>query len=224
MTNFVVGANESDYHYENVNMTDFTPTAVADLRTIVAGDSCPHCGKPIETTRGVEVGHIFKLGTKYTKALDCTCLDENGKAVTPIMGCYGIGVNRTMAAVIEQYHDENGIIWPVSAAPYQVVVVPVKRDDEVQATMAEAIYQKLLSLGVEVLLDDRDERPGVKFKDADLIGIPVRITVGKKASEGLVEYKLRKEAEAKDMPADKSVEAACAWIRQELAAGRKSAR
>lgn len=221
MTNFVVGANESDYHYENVNMTDFTPTAVADLRTIVAGDACPHCGKPIETTRGVEVGHIFKLGTKYTKALDCTCLDENGKAVTPIMGCYGIGVNRTMAAVIEQYHDENGIIWPVSAAPYQVVVVPVKRDDEIQATMAEAIYQKLLSLGVEVLLDDRDERPGVKFKDADLIGIPVRITVGKKASEGLVEYKLRKEAEAKDMPADKSVEAACAWIRSELAAERK---
>ncbi len=216
MTNFIVGANETDYHYENVNMTDFQPAAVADLRTIVAGDACPHCGKPIETTRGVEVGHIFKLGTKYTEALDCTCLDENGKAKTPIMGCYGIGVNRTMAAVIEQNHDENGIIWPVSAAPYQVVVVPVKRDDEVQATMAEAIYQKLLSQGIEVLLDDRDERPGVKFKDADLIGIPVRITVGKKAAEGLVEYKLRRDEKAQDILADEAVKTACAWIQSEL--------
>lgn len=221
MTNFVVGANETDYHYENVNMKDFTPAQIADLRTIVDGDACPHCGKPVETTRGVEVGHIFKLGTKYTKALDCTCLDENGKAKTIVMGCYGIGVNRTLAAVIEQNFDENGIIWPVSAAPYQVVVVPVKSGDEVQATMAEAIYQKLLSQGIDVLLDDRDERPGVKFKDADLIGIPVRITVGKKAADGMVEYKLRKETESKDILADEAVKTACAWIQSELASTRK---
>ncbi|MGN1059725.1 MAG: proline--tRNA ligase, partial [Clostridia bacterium] len=119
MYNYVVGANETDYHFENVNTSDFTPTAIADLRTITAGDVCPRCGQPVQTTRGVEVGHIFKLGTKYTEALACTYLDENGKAQIPIMGCYGIGVGRTLAAVIEQYNDENGIIWPVSAAPYQ---------------------------------------------------------------------------------------------------------
>jgi len=217
MCNFIVGANETDYHYENVNPDDFTPTKVADLRTITEGDVCPRCGKAIKTTRGVEVGHIFKLGTKYTEALDCTYLDENGKAQTPIMGCYGIGVNRTLAAVIEQYNDENGIIWPVSAAPYQAIVVPVNRDNEEQAALAESIYAKLRAEGIEVLLDDRAERPGVKFKDADLIGIPVRITVGKKAAEGLVEYKLRKEDSISEISADEAVVQACTFIRGELA-------
>lgn len=217
MCNFIVGANETDYHYENVNPDDFTPAKVADLRTITEGDVCPRCGKAIKTTRGVEVGHIFKLGTKYTEALDCTYLDENGKAQTPIMGCYGIGVNRTLAAVIEQYNDENGIIWPVSAAPYQAIVVPVNRDNEEQAALAESIYAKLRAEGIEVLLDDRAERPGVKFKDADLIGIPVRITVGKKAAEGLVEYKLRKEDSISEISADDAVAQACTFIRGELA-------
>lgn len=217
MCNFIVGANETDYHYENVNPDDFTPAKVADLRTITEGDVCPRCGKTIKTTRGVEVGHIFKLGTKYTEALDCTYLDENGKAQTPIMGCYGIGVNRTLAAVIEQYNDENGIIWPVSAAPYQAIVVPVNRDNEEQAALAESIYNKLRAEGIEVLMDDRAERPGVKFKDADLIGIPVRITVGKKAAEGLVEYKLRKEENLSEISADDAVAQACAFIRAELA-------
>jgi len=193
MSNFVVGANETDYHYENVNMSDFTPEKIADLRTITDDDCCPRCGKPVSTTRGVEVGHIFKLGTKYTEALDCTCLDENGVAQKIIMGCYGIGINRTLAAVIEQHNDENGIIWPVSVAPYQAIVVPVNCANEEQMAVAEEIYNKLKSRGIDALLDDRDERPGVKFKDADLIGIPVRITVGKKVGDGLVEYKLRKE-------------------------------
>ena len=217
MCNFIVGANETDYHFENVNPDDFTPEKVADLRTITEGDVCPRCGKAIKTTRGVEVGHIFKLGTKYTDALECTYLDENGKAQTPIMGCYGIGVNRTLAAVIEQNNDENGIIWPVSAAPYQVIVVPVNRNSEEQTALAGSIYEKLQAQGIEVLLDDRDERPGVKFKDADLTGIPVRITVGKKAAEGLVEYKLRKEQDISEITAEQAIEQACAFIRSELA-------
>ncbi len=223
MCNFIVGANETDYHYENVNPEDFTPAKVADLRTITEGDVCPRCGKTIQTTRGVEVGHIFKLGTKYTDALECTYLDENGKAQTPIMGCYGIGVNRTLAAVIEQYNDENGIIWPVSAAPYQVIVVPVNKDNEEQSALAESIYKKLKAEGIEVMLDDRAERPGVKFKDADLIGIPVRITVGKKAGEGVVEYKLRKEADLCEISAEEAISRACEFIRAELAFERDDA-
>ncbi len=216
MYNYIVGANESDYHYENVNASDFEPKAIADLRTIVEGDVCPRCGKPVQTTRGVEVGHIFKLGRKYTEALDCTYLDENGKEATPIMGCYGIGVNRTLAAVIEQYNDENGMIWPVSAAPYQAIVIPVNAANEEQVAIAEDIYKKLSAAGIEVLMDDRNERPGVKFKDADLIGIPVRITVGKKAAEGLVEYKLRKDADNAEMTADEAVTSAIDFIRAEL--------
>ena len=217
MCNFIVGANETNYHYENVNMSDFTPAKIADLRTITEGDCCPRCGKPVKTTRGVEVGHIFKLGTKYTEALGCTCLDENGEAQKIIMGCYGIGVNRTLAAVIEQNYDENGVIWPVSVAPYQVVVVPVNYANDEQRELAEAIYKELAALGIEVLLDDRSERPGVKFKDADLIGIPVRITVGKKAGEGIVEYKLRKEQTITELTKEEAVKNTCDFIRAELA-------
>lgn len=216
MTNFIVGANETDYHYENVNLTDFKPSAVIDVRTIAEGDVCPKCGKPIATTQGVEVGHIFKLGTKYTDALGCTYLDENGKPQSMIMGCYGIGVSRTIAAVIEQYSDENGIIWPVSVAPYQVLVVPVSMREEEQVTLAEEIYNKLRAKGIEVLMDDRTERVGVKFKDADLIGIPVRITVGKKAGENTVEYKLRREDEITECTADEAVEKAAAFIAENL--------
>jgi len=192
MKNFVTGANETGYHFRNVNMgRDFKPDYVKDIRNIAEGDMCPACGHQISFTRGIEVGHIFKLGTKYTESMDCYFIDENGKDAPMIMGSYGIGINRTMAAIIEQNHDENGIIWPMSVAPYQVVIIPVNPTIKEQMIVAEQIYDKLNSLGIETVLDDRDERPGVRFKDADLIGFPIRITSGKKAGQGIVEYKLR---------------------------------
>lgn len=199
MKNFAVGANETGYHLKNVNINrDFKATVVKDMRNIIEGDKCPKCGAPVKVVHGIEVGHIFKLGTKYSKALNCVYLDESGKEQVMVMGCYGIGINRTMAAVIEQNYDENGIIWPISVAPYHVIVVPVNPTEPVQAEMAEKIYLELQAAGVEVMIDDRNERPGVKFKDADLIGIPIRITVGKKAAEGIVEYKARKTGEVRE--------------------------
>ncbi len=192
MENFIVGANETDMHYKNVRLgRDFTPELFADIRTIETGDKCPHCGGEIKTAQGIEVGHIFKLGTKYSDALGLKYLDENGKSQTVIMGCYGIGVSRCLAAVIEQCNDENGIIFPVSVAPYEAVVIPVNNKQEEQMHLAEEIYDRLKAEGIDALFDDRAERAGVKFKDADLIGVPVRIVVGKKCSEGIVEYKER---------------------------------
>jgi prolyl-tRNA synthetase len=194
MKNFYTGANETGYHFANVNIErDFGNCTFEDIRNIEEGDPCPKCGAPVKITHGIEVGHIFKLGTKYTEALQCKFLDEDGKEKPVIMGCYGIGVNRSMAAIIEQNNDKDGIIWPMSVAPYQVIIVPVKASDDMQMQVAEDIYKQLSEKGIEVLIDDRDERPGVKFKDADLIGIPIKITVGKKAGEGIVEYKLRSE-------------------------------
>lgn len=192
MKQMVVGANETGYHFINVEVgRDFTPEKVADLRTIESGDICPKCGGRMETVHGIEIGHIFKLGTKYSKALGLTFPDENGEEQPVIMGCYGIGVNRCIAAVIEQNNDENGIIWPMCIAPYKVEIVVVNVGDETQMNLAEKMYEMLQENGVDTLLDERSERPGVKFKDADLIGIPIRITVGKKASEGIVEFKER---------------------------------
>lgn len=207
MKNFIIGANEGDYHYENANIgRDFEPDFIGDFRNIVEGDICPVCGKKeIKTCRGIEVGHIFKLGTKYSEAMGCTVLNENGKDQTLIMGCYGIGVSRCLAAIIEQNSDENGIIWPMSVAPYQVAVVPVNSNDEEQAALAEKIYGELTALGVEAVLDDRAERAGVKFKDADLVGYPLRITVGKKAAEGIVEYKERATGEVVELSANEAV-------------------
>lgn len=201
MNNMVVGANEGDYHFENVNIDrDFTPDFIGDFRNIVEGDICPVCKKPIiKTCRGIEVGHIFKLGTKYSEAMGCTVLNENGKDQTLIMGCYGIGVSRCLAAIIEQHSDENGIIWPMSVAPFHVAVVPINSKDEAQMELAEKIYNELISKGVEAVLDDRDERAGVKFKDADLIGYPLRITVGKKAVDGIVEFKQRATGEMEEL-------------------------
>jgi len=214
MKNFIVGANETGYHYKNVNIDrDFKATVVKDIRNIVSGDPCPKCGAPIKTAQGIEVGHIFKLGTKYSKALNCTYLDETGKEQVMVMGCYGIGVNRSMAAVIEQNNDENGIIWPISVAPYHAIVIPVKTDDPTQMQVAQEIYNRLQDAGVEVLIDDRNERPGVKFKDADLIGLPIRITVGKKAGEGIVEFKLRKEKDIQEKSIDEAVNAAVELIK-----------
>ncbi len=214
MRNFIVGANETDCHIENVNPgRDFTPEITADIRSIEEGDICPVCGKRIKTAQGIEVGHIFKLGTKYSDALGLTYRDETGEDKSVIMGCYGIGVNRCLAAVIEQNHDDNGIIWPVAVAPYKAVVVPVNVNDSVQAKMAEEITKRLEDEGIEVIIDDRDERPGVKFKDWDLIGIPVRITVGKKAGEGLVEYKLRNEAEFELLEKEEAIKKALEYIK-----------
>ncbi len=206
MENFIVGANETDYHYKNVHIgRDFEPTVVADIRTICAGDACPRCGQPIKTAQGIEVGHIFKLGTKYSDALGLKFLDENSEYRTVIMGCYGIGVTRCLAAIIEQHCDENGICFPVSVAPFEAIVIPVNNKNEEQAAEAERIYSELKAKGIDVLIDDRAERAGVKFKDADLIGVPVRIVVGKKCGEGIVEYKKRTDAESVDMPADEAI-------------------
>lgn len=207
MQNFVTGANETGYHLINVNINrDFKPTETADIRTISKGDRCPECGKIISVGPGIEVGHIFKLGSKYSKALKCIYIDKNGKEKIMVMGSYGIGVGRTMAAIVEQNNDDDGIIWPMSVSPYHVIVVPVNSDNSKQMEIAESIYSKLQDAGIEVIIDDRDERPGVKFKDADLIGIPVRITVGRKAGEGIVEYKLRKSDKVMEFEEDKAVE------------------
>ncbi|MEA1960025.1 MAG: proline--tRNA ligase [Bacillota bacterium] len=197
MLNFTCGVNEDDYHYTNVNHgRDFTATAVLDLRNAVAGDTCPVCGGMLKEIRGVEVGHIFKLGTKYSDAMGAVFRDPNGEDKPMVMGCYGIGVSRTMAAAVEQNYDENGIIWPLPIAPYQVIIVPVNVTKEEQMSVAEELYQEFLAKGVEVILDDRDERAGVKFKDADLIGIPLRINIGPKSlKENKVEMKKRNESE-----------------------------
>ncbi|MBE7015202.1 MAG: proline--tRNA ligase [Ruminococcaceae bacterium] len=215
MKNFVVGANETDYHYKNVNIhRDFEPTVVADIRIITDGDTCPVCGKPIKTAQGIEVGHIFKLGTKYSDALGLTYLDETGVSKTVVMGCYGIGVTRCLAAAIEQGNDENGIILPVSIAPYEAIVIPVNAKDEGQMKLAEEIYESLKAQGIDAMLDDREERAGVKFKDADLIGIPLRIVVGKKVAEGVVEYKLRRDAAPDEMTVNDAIENAVKHIKE----------
>lgn len=195
MFNFIVGANETGFHIENVNYGRDFEGEVADFRNITEGEKCPVCGEKITIARGTEVGHIFKLGTKYSEAMNATFIDENGKTKPFIMGCYGIGVTRTMASIIEQHNDENGIIWPLSVAPYHVSVIIANMKDEAQKSLAEEIYANLEKMGVEVLLDDRNERAGVKFKDSELMGIPMRVTVGKKASEGIVEFKLRNGGE-----------------------------
>ena len=209
----VIGANETDKHFINVEpCRDFTPDKVADLRVAVDGDICPRCGKRIDTFHGIEVGHIFKLGTKYAKALGVSFPTESGEERTAIMGSYGIGINRCIAAAIEQNSDENGIVWPVSIAPYHVSVIPVNVKDETISALAEKIYAELLEKGIEAIIDDRDERPGVKFKDCDLTGIPLRITVGKKAGEGIVEYKVRGAEGFEEKTAEQAIEDACAYI------------
>ncbi len=217
MKNFIIGANKTGYHYKNCNVgKDFTPTMVADIRVIEEGDKCPKCGMPIKAAQGIEVGHIFKLGTKYSDALGLTYTDEEGKAKTVIMGCYGIGVTRCIAAAIEQGYDDNGIVLPVSIAPFQVIVVPVNTKEEAQVKLAEEIYESLKSQGIEALLDDRAERAGVKFKDADLIGIPARIVVGKKCGEGIVEYKLRTDSESVEKTVEDAVSSAVSYIKENL--------
>jgi len=202
MVNSVMGANKQDYHVKNVNRDrDFAVTAFADLRIATEEDLCVRCGGVLKFARGIEVGHVFKLGTKYSKAMKATYLDQKGQEQFMIMGCYGIGIGRTAASCIEQNHDENGIVWPVPIAPYHVVITPVNMKDETVRHASENLYRSLLKNNIEVILDDRDERVGVKFNDAELIGIPLRITIGsKKLSAEVVEVKVRKSGEVADLP------------------------
>lgn len=202
------GANVKDEHYIHVNPArDFGNVKVDTIRQIDAGDVCPHCGGKIVLTKGIEVGQVFKLGTKYSKKLDATFLDNNGKSRPMFMGCYGIGVTRTVAASIEQNHDENGIIWPVAIAPYEVVIVPANNKSEDVMKAAEGLYNALESSQDEIVFDDRAERAGIKFKDADLIGYPLRVTIGKKWQEsGCVEIKLRRTGEVFEVPYENCAE------------------
>jgi prolyl-tRNA synthetase len=203
MNDAVTGALAKDLHYKHVAYgRDFTPWMTGDLRTVKAGDLCPICGGELYEKKGNELGHIFKLGYKYTRSMNVSYLDENGKSQTPTMGSYGIGVDRALASVIEEHHDESGIIWPVSVAPYHVIIVPIKYDGEVKAA-ADLLAAELEKAGVEVLLDDRNERPGVKFNDADLTGIPWRVVVGDKGlAQSQVEIKRRGEKESRMAPLD----------------------
>jgi prolyl-tRNA synthetase len=197
LKNFVMAINENDVHVVGANfgIDVAEPKEYADLRIVEAGEYCPQCGKPLKVTRGIEVGNIFQLGTKYSKAMNATFTDENGAEVPFVMGCYGIGISRTAAAAVERHHDEYGIKWPIAIAPYHVSVIPVNIQDEKQMEVSQKITEDLEKQGIEVLFDDRDDRAGVKFKDADLIGIPLRITAGKTLQEGLVEYKVRETGE-----------------------------
>ena len=199
MRNFLVGANKSDYHYINVNLSDFRYDRVADIRNVTEEDVCPKCGEKLVFKRGIEVGNTFKLGTKYSESMGLYYADEENKLKPVVMGCYGIGIARILAAVVEQNHDDNGMILPKEIAPYEVSIVIANTKDEVQVRLANELYDKLCDLGIEVLLDDRDERAGVKFKDMDLIGVPKRIVVGKMASEGVVEYKERQYSESTNL-------------------------
>lgn len=203
MANASVGANEDGFHYLNVNLgRDFSVTHFADLRTVQEGEISPDGKGHLKFTRGIEIGHIFKLGTRYSKDLDAVVLDENGRQLPIIMGCYGIGVSRLLSAIVEQHSDENGIVWPRSIAPFDVHVIPVNVKKEEQVELSEKVTELLENAGYKVLVDDRKERPGVKFADSDLIGIPARITVGKKAAEGIVEIKLRRTGETLEVKLD----------------------
>ncbi len=201
IVNGVTGANEEDYHYTHVNPgRDFNVAAYVDLRFIQVGDPSPDGNGTIQFAEGIEVGHVFKLGTRYSEAMNAVFLDENGRTQPMIMGCYGIGVSRTVAAIAEQYNDEKGLVWPANMAPYQVHLIPVNMKDDVQATVGEELYNQLKAAGFDVLMDDRQERAGVKFADSDLIGLPIRVTVGKKAAEGIFEVKIRKTGEVLEVP------------------------
>ena len=195
MKNFCCGANKENYHYINANIKDFKYDIVGDIVNVVEGDTCPTCGGKLYFKKGIEIGNLFKLGTKYAEKLNLTYLDENNESQVVTMGCYGIGVGRILASIIEQNNDENGMILPMSISPFEVSIVLIDGKDEQQLTIANNIYNELKDAGIDVLLDDRDERPGVKFKDMDLLGIPLRITVGKKINENVVEVKERTNKE-----------------------------
>ncbi len=218
MVNAIAGANKTGYHLVNVNPgRDFKVDTLTDIRMVQAGEPCPRCGSALDEAQGIEVGQIFKLGDKYSRALGAVYLDDKGQEQYIIMGCYGIGVTRTMAASVEQNHDQQGIIWPASIAPFQVVVIPVSTKDEAQVKMAEEIYNKLLQAGVEALIDDRPERAGVKFKDADLVGYPLRITVGSKGvKSGQAEVTERQTGETVMVPQQDIIYKVCDMLEKDV--------
>ena len=199
MTNFVVGANKEGYHYINANLSDFNYDLCADIVNVKENDICPNCGGKLYFKKGIEVGNTFKLGTKYSEKFGLTYLDENNKSNPVVMGCYGIGPGRILASLVEQNNDEKGIIFPLSVAPFKVCIAALNTKDETCMQVANKLYDELNNAGIDTLLDDRDERPGIKFNDLDLLGIPIRITLGKKLSENKVEFKLRKETESIDL-------------------------
>ncbi len=207
MKNFVVGINQIDKHLVGANLSDLgVELNYTDIRLVERGEYCPQCGKPLQVTKGIEVGNIFKLGTKYSKPMNAVYTDINGKTHPYVMGCYGIGISRTAAAAVEAHYDEHGIKWPIAIAPYHVIIVPVNIKDELQMKVANEMYDALKSAGIEVVLDDRDERAGVKFKDADLIGFPYRVTVGKTINEGFVEFKVRETDEQEKYTPEEATE------------------
>ncbi len=204
--NLVVAANEPHYHYINANPgRDFEYGEFYDLAEVREGDPCPKCGKPLKISKGLEVGHIFLLGTRYSEPMRAYFVDRDGKERPIVMGCYGIGVSRLMSAIVEQSHDENGIVWPVNVAPFELEILPLNVSDEAQKNLAESLYREALREGIDTIIDDRDERAGFKFKDADLVGIPVRVVVGRKAKEGKVEIQIRKTGERFDFSAEEAI-------------------
>ena len=216
LKNMIVGANKKDYHLRNVNFNrDFTGE-VLYLRDCKENDICPICGQPLKSQRGIEVGQIFKLKTKYSESMGCTYLNDEGKNIPMVMGCYGIGVTRTLASIVEQYHDDQGIVWPLNVAPYHAVIIPINYQDETHKKVADEIYETLRKHNVEVVLDDRNTKPGFKFKDWDLIGIPMIITVGKKAVEGIVEFKFRKDNVKEEKTIQEAIDIAIDTINSNL--------
>ncbi len=218
LKNLAAGACEKDFHIKNVNYgRDWKADIVTDVKNLLEGDPCPVCGAPIKHARGVEVGQIFKLGGKYSEAMGAYYKDENQQDNPILMGCYGIGISRTFQAIIDmpENHDENGIIWPMSVAPYHVIITLMKPEDEAQCAVANEVYERLQDAGVEVVLDDRKERPGVKFKDADLIGIPIRITVGRGAADGIIEYKMRRDADKVELSVEEGIAKAIETVNAE---------
>ncbi|MEC0790729.1 proline--tRNA ligase [Bacillus licheniformis] len=203
MANAAAGANKTDYHYQNVNISrDAHNVTFADLRFIQEGDPSPDGKGTIRFAKGIEVGQVFKLGTRYSEAMDATYLDENGRAQPMLMGCYGIGISRTLSAIVEQHHDDKGLIWPLEVTPYDLHILALNMKNDAQVQLAEKLYEEFKANGYDVLFDDRAERAGVKFADSDLIGLPIRITVGKRADEGVVEVKIRKTGESFEIAAD----------------------
>lgn len=216
MTNFVVGANKEGYHYMNANINDFTYDISADIVNVEEGDTCPVCGGKLYFKKGIEVGNTFKLGTKYSEKFDLTYLDENNKINPVVMGCYGIGPGRILASYVEQNNDDKGIIWPLNIAPFKVAICALNTNDENCMNYANKLHDDLEKTGIDTILDDREERPGIKFNDMDLIGIPIRITIGKKLNDGLVEFKLRKESESIDLPKDEVLEYITKYIKENI--------
>jgi prolyl-tRNA synthetase len=217
LVNAVTGANEQDYHYINVNPgRDFKVDQYIDLRTVKSGDRCPYCGGTLEIKSGIEIGHIFKLGTRYSESLEATYLDQEGREQFIVMGCYGIGITRLVAAAIEQHHDKDGIIWPGAIAPYQVIIIPLGKEANVREA-AEELYSKLSNNNLDVLIDDRDERAGVKFNDADLIGIPLRLTIGSRSlQKGIVEARVRHNNYEVEIPYNHAPQEVLALLENEV--------